>query len=86
MILNIDVLGPRILDRVLDNVNGTIVTTDSHSALNNVIIIQLLLHPKKLSAIIAYNNVLCFNSGQRYGILFLSCPYEKKTKKIERSQ
>ena len=66
-------LGPRILDRVLDNVNGTIVTMDSHN------------HSKKLSAIIAYNNVLCFNSGQRYGILFLARPYEKKTK-IERSQ
>ena len=64
MILNIDVLGPRILDRVLENVNGTVVTMDSHNCLQQCIMLQ----------------------GQRYGILFLARPYEKKTKKIERSQ
>ena len=56
---NLYVFGSRMLNRILRDVDGTvIVTVDSEMFLTNIVIMEKFLHPYKLGAIATGSDVL----------------------------
>ena len=72
---DLNVFGPRVLNRIFRDIDGTsIVIIDSKMFLTNTIIKKKFLHPKKLGVVATNNNVFNLNYGERDRVLFLIHP------------
>jgi hypothetical protein len=80
----LDVLGLVVLNRIMSNLDGTlIVTQEWHLVTMNTIILQGLPHPKELSTTTRGRHILGFGGGERHAILLLGIPTNQKpTKKM----
>lgn len=66
MVSYVNVFRPRMLHKILGNINSIgIVTVQHHSLTIKPIVIQHLSHPKELSAATASSHVFSFNGGER---------------------
>ena len=75
---DLNVFGPRVLDRIFGDIDGTcFVTIDSKMLLTNTIIKKELLHPKNLGTTATNSNVFNLRSGKRDRVLFLAHPKDK---------
>ena len=73
VMLDLNVFGPRVLNRIFRDIDGTgIVIIDSKMFLTNTIIKKKFLHPKKLGATAINSNVFNLSSGERDRILLLA--------------
>jgi hypothetical protein len=84
VVVYLDVLGIFVLNRIMSNLDGTlIVTQEWHLFTMNTIILQGLPHPKELSTITRGRHILGFGGGERHVILLLGTPTNQRhTKKI----
>ena len=72
---DLNVFGPRVLNRIFRDIDGTsIVTIDSKIFLTNTIIKKKFLHPKKLGVVATSSNVFSLSYGERDRILLLTHP------------
>jgi hypothetical protein len=84
MVEDLDVLGLVVLNRIMSNLDGTlIVTQEWHLIEVNTIILHHLPHPKELSTTTCDRHILGFGGGERHIILFLGRPTNQRpTKKL----
>ena len=65
MMTNLDVLGLRVLYWVIGNLDSTlIVTVERHILHVDVVVLEGLLHPQKLSIARSSSNVFSFNNEE----------------------
>jgi hypothetical protein len=84
MVADLDVLGLVVLNRIMSNLDGTlIVTQEWHLVKVYTIILHGLPHPKKLSTTTHGRYILGFGGGERHTILLLGRPTNQRpTKKL----
>ena len=81
---DLNIFSSRVLKRIFRYINGTsIVIIYGEMFLTNIIINKEFLHPKELSATTTNSNVPSFSSGERYGILLLTHPWNKIVSQID---
>ena len=72
--LNFNIFSLRMKDKIIRDVYSTqVVTHDIHDVLLNAIVTEHLLHPKKMDTT-SYYNILCFDNGEKYQVLFFTKP------------
>jgi hypothetical protein len=75
VVADLDVLGLVMLNRIMSDLDGTlIVTLEWHLVEVNTIILHGLPHPKELSTTTHGRHILGFGSGERHTILLLGRP------------
>jgi hypothetical protein len=84
MVADLDVLGLIVLNRIMSNVDGTLIVTQEWYLVKvNTIILHGLPHPKKLSTTTRGRHILGFDGGERHAILLLGRPTNQRpTKKL----
>jgi hypothetical protein len=84
VVADLDVLGLVVLNRIMSNLDGTlIVTQEWHLVKVNTIILHGFPHPKKLSTTTRGRHILGFGGGERHAILLLGRPTNQRpTKKL----
>ncbi|KAE9605170.1 hypothetical protein Lalb_Chr10g0094441 [Lupinus albus] len=72
---NFYMLSSRMQDGILGKVYGTCIIAFNRDLFNfNTIVLELLLHPKDLSATHTSGNVFCFGGGQSNTSLLFAVP------------
>ena len=72
VMMNFNVLCLQVLNWVVGNHDSAfIVAVEWYLLQMNAIVLESLLHPKKLSAARSSSNVFRFSSGERYTVLLL---------------
>ena len=67
---NFNVLCLQVLDWIVGNLDGAFVVAEERDLFQiDVIVLESLLHPQKLSAARSSSNVFRFSSGERYTVL-----------------
>jgi hypothetical protein len=75
MMTDLNVLRLVVLNRIMSNLDGTLVVTQEWNLIAmNSIVLQHLPHPKKLSTTTCRGHILGFGAGERYAILLLGRP------------
>ena len=65
VISNLNVLRPRVLYRVLRDLDGTLIVAQQwHFLQIDAVVLESLLHPEELCATSTSGNVLCLSSGE----------------------
>jgi hypothetical protein len=84
VVADLNVLGLVVLNRIMGNLDGTlIVTQEWHLVEVNTIILHCLPHPKELSTTTRGRHILVFGGGERHTILLLGRPTNQGlTKKL----
>ena len=81
---NINMIGPRVLNKILKNIYGTSFITIYHqNILKNIIILKHLFHPKYLNGTISNSNVFSLYGRQRYRVLLFSIPRNQIVSEIK---
>jgi hypothetical protein len=69
---NLNVLCLVVLNRIMSNLDGTLVVTQEWNLVAmNSIVLQHLPHPKELSTTTCRGHILGFGGGERHTILLL---------------
>jgi hypothetical protein len=81
---DLNVLGLVVLNRIISNLDGTLIVTQEWNLVTmNSIILQGLPHPKELSITTRGRHILSFGGGERHAVLLLGRPTnERPTKKL----
>jgi hypothetical protein len=85
---DLNVLHLVVLNRIMSNLDGTLVITQEWNLIAmNSIVLQRLPHPKDLSTTTRRGDVLGFGGGERHTILLLGRPTNQgPTKKLASSR
>jgi hypothetical protein len=81
---DLNVLSLVVLNRIMRNLDGTLIITQEWNLVTmNSIILQGLPHPKELSATTRGRHILGFSGGERHVILLFRRPTNQRpTKKL----
>jgi hypothetical protein len=81
---NLNVLHLVVLNRIMSNLDGTLIVTQEWNLVAmNSIVLQRLSHPKELSTTTCRGHILGFSAGERHTILLLGRPTNQgPTKKL----
>jgi hypothetical protein len=72
---DINVLCLVVLNRIMSNLDGTLIVTQEWNLVAmNSIVLQCLSHPKELSTTTCRGHILGFGGGERHAILLLGRP------------
>ena len=75
MIPDVDMLGPRVLNRVVRDCYGAcVITKDRNLTQHKPIVTELISDPEDLSTAATCSNVFCFGCRGRNRVLFFAVP------------